>query len=73
MSDAAICPACGVAVTEPTVNMPREAQCYRDHSVIDGCLCEPAIAKCRGPWILEVFKPVPPEEAAAMANFLTTD
>ena len=56
------CPACGVEIAAPTVNMPPEARCYRDHSIIEGCACEPAINKARGPRVQEVLKPLPPEE-----------
>ncbi len=69
----AICKACGVEIAAPTINMPREARCYRDHSVIEDCACKPAIDKCRGPWVLDVFKPVPQGEADALRRVLGVD
>lgn len=64
------CNACDVDIGAPTVNPPPEARCYRDHSVIDGCACEPAISQIRGPWVLEVFKPLPPDEAETLRKYM---
>jgi hypothetical protein len=71
--ETAACPACGVAIAEPTVNPPPEARCYRDWSVIPGCRCEPARARCRGDWPRAVLKPLPPDEADALAAALDCD
>ena len=64
------CIACGAEIGTPTVNPPPDAGCYRDHSVIDGCACEPAISKARGNWVLDVFKPLPPDEAKRLREYL---
>ena len=66
------CPACNARVPdEPlTLDMPPEARCKREHEPFEGCPYEPLKAKCRGPWIKEVFKPLPPEECEAMYQAL---
>lgn len=67
------CPICKVMVPEePTSlsDMPREAQCYREHSIKPECPYERVIGKARGGWVLEVFKPLPQEEADALREYL---
>lgn len=66
------CSVCGAHVPDEPISldMPREAQCHGEHSIKVGCPYEPLIAKCRGNWISEVFKPLPEAEAAALRDFI---
>jgi hypothetical protein len=67
------CPVCGLRVpAEPTCfcEQPHEARCVKDHSIIEGCPYEPLRALSRTNWVQEVFKPLPPEEAAELSKYL---
>jgi hypothetical protein len=67
-----MCPACKLFVPcyPADLNMPDEARCKRNHSTIADCPYETPKEKCRGHWVLDVFKPLPPEEAKALSDYL---
>lgn len=67
-----ICPACNIEVPETPrdLNCPREARCFRDHSIIEGCPYEQVKSKNRGNWVAEVFQPLPEDEAEALRKYL---